>query len=268
MSRGTVSKYSVGTKTKWMFRVDIVGGREGRKQVTRKGFEKRGEAVLALELYLAEARPTADAHTDLGAWLERWIDDREAVGQIRPTTASSYKAKVRYIRDNLPGVELADLTAQQLTSTYVAMANAGLSARTIRYLHTVIKKAMTDAVAQGLIPSNPAATAMPPSTTAAIADERRIWAGEQGWAFLDRDRPMVRQVAWALVMTGGLRRSEMAGLRWGAISGDEITIDTTRASASGGAVVEGKPKTRRGRRTLVLPSSTIDLIREWRLRQA
>ena len=269
MSRGSVAKYKVGNKTRWMFRVDVAGGRVGRKQVTRKGFAKQSDAADALDEFLRTALPSDDAHTDLAGWLDQWIDSREAVEQIRPTTASSYRAKVRYVREHMGGVDLADVTADRITKMYVAMRRKGLSARSVRYLHAVLRKALADAVRMGLLPANPTDAAMPPSTTAAAAAERAVWSAEAGRAFLGWEwLPINRRACWALVLTGGLRRGELAGLRWDAVDGDEVRIERTRSTGTGGVVVEGEPKTAKGRRTVVVPESTAVLLRKWRTTQA
>ena len=236
MSRGSVAKYKVGNKTRWMFRVDVAGGRVGRKQVTRKGFAKQSDAADALDEFLRTALPSDDAHTDLAGWLDQWIDSREAVEQIRPTTASSYRAKVRYVREHMGGVDLADVTADRITKMYVAMRRKGLSARSVRYLHAVLRKALADAVRMGLLPANPTDAAMPPSTTAAAAAERAVWSAEAGRAFLGWEwLPINRRACWALVLTGGLRRGELAGLRWDAVDGDEVRIERTRSTGTGDA---------------------------------
>ena len=269
MSRGSVAKYKVGNKTRWMFRVDVAGGRVGRRQVTRKGFAKQADAARALDDYLKAAQPAASSRTDFAAWLEGWIDSREAVEQIRPTTASSYRAKLRYVRQHLAGVDLADVTAERLTLMYVAMRKAGLSARSVRYLHAIIRKAMSDAVAMGLVPANPTDAALPPSTTAATAKERKVWSEAEGRAFLAWDEiPLSRRVCWALVLTGGLRRGELAGLRWDSVDGDEVRIERTRSVGTGGVVIDGEPKTAKGRRTVVVPQSTAAMLRRWRTAQA
>ncbi|MEM9521542.1 MAG: site-specific integrase [Actinomycetota bacterium] len=271
MSGGKVTKYTDPSgRKRWQFRVDERGGRRGRRQVRRRGFSTQAEAKAALAAYLDEARPDPKAYDfTLEQWLNRWIDDREAVGRIRPTTAASYRAKVRYVRQHLPGMELPDVSPVALTAMYASMRDGGLSARSVRYLHTIVRKAYADAIAMGLVAANPTDGAIPPSTSAATAAERKVWSGAAGRAFLEWDKiPMNRRVCWALVLTGGLRRGELAGLRWSSVDGDEVKIERTRSTGAGGAVVLGEPKTAKGRRTVVVPPSTAAMLRKWRTSQA
>ena len=58
-----------------------------------------------------------------------------------------------------------------------------LSARTIRYVHTILSAALGAAVDSGRLARNPAATAHPPTARQAKAPEMRAWATAQLAAF-------------------------------------------------------------------------------------
>ncbi len=76
---------------------------------------------------------------------------------------ASYRKNVRlHVVPNIGSVPLASLTAVRLDQLYRELekdgradhrAGEGLSARTVRYMHTIISAALVDA---GLIPANPA----------------------------------------------------------------------------------------------------------------
>ena len=48
-------------------------------------------------------------------------------------------------------------------------SGTGLSARTVRYIHTILKAALREAAAQGLLATNPADKAKPPAAREAKA---------------------------------------------------------------------------------------------------
>ncbi len=70
-----------------------------------------------------------------------------------------------------------------------------------------------------------------------------------------------------LAMLGGLRRSEIAGLRWPDITGDQISIERTIAQAPDKRWVEGSPKTAKGRRVVTLPTEAISALEVYRREQ-
>jgi integrase len=74
--------------------------------------------------------------------------------------------------------------------------------------------------------------------------------------------------AWQLALSG-LRRGEIAGLRWVDIDFDanELTINNNRVSA-GGTTVENGPKSATSRRTLPLPDQLVTVLKAARARQA
>jgi integrase len=74
-------------------------------------------------------------------------------------------------------------------------------------------------------------------------------------------------VAWLLALYG-LRRGEVAGLRWDRdvdLDAGTLTVSKTRLSVDG-AVVEGDPKSERGKRTLPLTRAVVRVFRHLRRR--
>jgi integrase len=75
-------------------------------------------------------------------------------------------------------------------------------------------------------------------------------------------------VAWALLLTRGLRRGEVCGLRWKAINLDSafLTVESTRVVVDGVAI-ESTPKTSAGRRSVPLDVSLVEPLRKHRVSQ-
>ena len=255
----------------WAFDV-YVGPRQVRKR--RRGFTTRREAAAAAE---AERSRYADVNDptvlDLGTYLGEWVEQRAATDQIRETTAASYRWIVAQVAEALGTIRLDRLTAAHLDryyhqqSTSGGRTGAGLSARTVRYYHTVIRKALADAVRKGMIPSNVADAADPPSAAAAKAPEPKVWTAEEARAFLSAAWiPEYRRVGWQLAFGTGMRRGELAGLLWSDVDGDQLHIRRTRTLVDG-RLVEGKPKTAKGYRTITISPELAAVLRRWRSSQ-
>jgi hypothetical protein len=101
----------------------------------------------------------------------------------------SFQKNVRlHIAPRIGAVPLASLIGVRLSALYRELessgradhkAGGGLSARTVRYIHTILSAALRDAIETGLIPANPAAKAKPPTAKQARSPERNPWDARQ-----------------------------------------------------------------------------------------
>jgi integrase len=139
-----------------------------------------------------------------------------------------------------------------------------LTGTQVRNVHRVLHNALNYAMRLGYIARNPTeATDKPREDT----EERTVYTPEQIRRFLaavDGDR---LQAMWYLVLATGLRRAELAGLRWRDVALDRepptLAVRTTRTTA-GHQVVEHDPKSRSSRRVLHLDRGTVDVLRRHR----
>jgi integrase len=96
----------------------------------------------------------------------------------------------------------------------------------------------------------------------------KAWTPAQVSAFLDLAADDRWSALWRLAATTGLRRGELAGLRWpdlGLVSG---ALSVNRATVvAGGLAVESEPKTARGRRRMSLDPETVETLKAWRKQQ-
>ncbi len=132
-----------------------------------------------------------------------------------------YRRCLLYVRPKLGQRRLDQLTVGDLNALYSELLKTGkrlreggLSPRSVRYVHVVIQKALSDAVDEGLLARNVASKAKPPSAKSTRAPEMAWWTPLQLWAFLDftADEPLGPLFRFA-AMTG-MRRGEVCGVRW------------------------------------------------------
>ncbi len=141
-----------------------------------------------------------------------------------------------------------------------------LSARTVEYVHALLRKAFNDAVQiERLLSSNPVERAKRPRRE--LSAPSRVWSPAQLTAFLEEAREHRLYAFFHLAAHTGARRGELLNLRWSDIDLDqgEITI-TGSAAVIAGERVEGTTKAGRGR-TISLDAGTVQVLRQHRGQQ-
>ena len=205
---------------------------------------------------------------------ERWLPAKRAT--LAPSTHASYSGNVRvHIIPALGSARLQGLSADVLTRFYAERLRSGgrggkgLSARTVRYLHAIVHKALADALAWGLVVRNVADAAEPPSHTQAKAAPPRTWTAAELRRFLELVSDDRLYALWMLYATTGLRRGEGLGLRWTELDLDAagLLVSTARVTV-GYDVVETAPKSERGYRRVALDPATVAALRAHRSAQA
>lgn len=167
----------------------------------------------------------ADDDPRLDAYLDEWLDRHRA--HVRPATLKSYRQVVRaYLRPHLGDRPLTDLDTATIEALYGDLLAGGgvrgkpLSVRSVRYAHAVLRRALEDALLDGLLTANPAADARPPRPQAVLEevdDDLHVWTGAQARAFLDEVKADVHRNVWHLALgtgRGGRSCSACAGSTW------------------------------------------------------
>jgi integrase len=205
-----------------------------------------------------------DATLTLGEYLDEWFVLQRT--RVEPTTWRSYRNIADfYLRPRLGERPLDAITVRELDLHYVWLLEQGgrggqpLSRATVVYAHTVLHKALADAVTVDLLEHNVAARATLPRI-----DPRRANGYERVAAW---DEPEVRRFLalsahheladlWRVALGTGMRRGELLGLRWQDV---DLSVPHVRVDAAL-AFVDGEPRlkgTKTGRsRVLVLDEGT------------
>ncbi len=258
----------------WQFVVRVPAGDGSRKQMRRRGFPTKKAATAALaEIVADQARGTfvrPSKSTVERYLLETWLPARRV--NLRASTLLGYEKVIRRrIVPFIGAVPVAALDAATLEHFYARLLTEGgrngasLSAKTVANTAGVISTALADAVRLKLVPHNVATDAKLPRRA---QREMNAWSEEEASAFLESVAADRLFPLWRLALATGMRRGELAGLRWRDVNlaTGTVTVASTRVVAD--VVVTGEPKTRAGARVVALDRETTATLVAWRKRQA
>jgi integrase len=198
--------------------------------------------------------------TTTGEYLTRWLSD-----SVRGTVqGSTYRSYGRVVDGHLvPGVgrvKLAKLRPDHIRRLYRSMLDAGKATRTVQYAHALLKRALAQAVMDGLIPRNAAEAVRPPKLK---RDEIQPLNADQVRALLNAADERSRALYTVAVRTG-MRPGEILALRWSDVNLEAGTVQINRALSEGEF---STPKTPRSRRRISLSPATVAALKAHRKRQ-
>src|SRR5918994_115485 len=172
----------------------------------------------------------------LGEYLGRWLAD-SVRDTVRPTTFERYEQIVRlHIHPVLGKVKLKNLTSAHVRGLYREKLDAGLSPRTVQYVHVTLHKALKQAIADGLIPRNATEPVKSPQVR---REEMRPLTAEQARILFEAANSDRLEALYILAVTTRLRQGELLGLKWDDIDLEVGTLQVRRTltTAKGGPVL-------------------------------
>jgi len=196
-------------------------------------------------------------------WVSRWIGLRAAA--LAPRTVESYRSLLDlHIAPTIGSRKLSKLKSRQISAMLEDLIAAGHS-RTAQLVFVLLRAALKSAVRSEKIKVSPCDSVLPPRHRRA---DPRWWTPEElhRFAVFAQDRPFA--LAWQLALCCGLRRGELAGLRWSDIdqAAGLIRIRNQRQRV-GGCLIDAPPKSAAGRRDIPIPPSLIPLLQRQQLLQ-
>lgn len=216
---------------------------------------------------------TEDSRMTLAQWLDRWLETYTA-GTMRESTRRSYRTYVeRYINPRLGDRVISGLTPSDIQKLYTDLLEHGrihnhpqqghrLSGTMVRRIHAMLHSALKAAAQAHLIARNPTEGAALPR----VEDRtRRVLTKAETERFLQtvREDPVWYPFFYT-ELTTGLRKGELCGLQWEDFDEEAGTLAVRRTlhTQPGGTLTTGETKTYAGTRTITLPASTAELLRE------
>jgi len=224
----------------WSFVVDLGPGpgpdgswRE-RRQARRRGFRTRKLAQEAIDVLRNSVRQqtyVTPSSQSVGEFLDEWL--MAVAPALESTTHESYERNMRlHVKPHIGGLRLQQLDPGVLNRLYSNLlregrtdGRGGLSARTVRYIHSILGAAFGAAVKWDRLVRNPVNVAEPPSARKAKSSAMKVWSAEELGRFLTAEQRDRYHPVWLFLATTGCRRGEALGLRW-------QDVDVTRATAT------------------------------------
>ena len=208
-----------------------------------------------------------------GDWMVYWFENH-AKPKIRPTTQENYWGRIRlHINPELGHIPLNKLTQNDLQQFYgrlkkngrkirTEIYGEGLSDRMVRMCHATCRSALEKAKQEGLIRTNPAiGCKLPPKK----AREMQVLDRDELRRFLIQAKVEGYYELFLLELSTGLREGELLALQW-----DDLDFQTgvlninKQVNAVGGGLHFSTPKTKSSIRKIVLPSSVLEVLREYK----
>jgi integrase len=210
------------------------------------------------------------AKTTLAQFLEQWLSHIKA--NVSPRTHERYEeiAKKNLI-PLLGAITLTKLQPMQVSAAYSkALAGGrrdgkgGLSPRTVNHMHRVLKQALTQAVAWQLLNRNPVEAVDPPKVE---RHQMSTYDMVQTAALIDAVRGDRMFIPTLLAVLCGMRRSEIAALRWRNVDlTGQISVVASAEQMNGSVRLK---ETKNSKARVVAMTGTVrDELRAHRLRQA
>jgi integrase len=251
----------------------IVDGR--RKQLRRRYATEREarEALAEVRGQLAQGSYVQPSQLTVRQACDDWLAAKHG---LKPSTVHGHRTSLTPVKVHLGDIAVQDLTKRQIDDLVTALrAGGGQSPtgktrrpwkpRTVNYMLSLLTAVLEDQMRQGHVVRNVAAlvTRVPsdpkPPRTLTAAEVSKVLKHIEGDGYA---------VAWHLALSG-LRRGEIAALRWSDIDLNSGTIAVSRNRLRfGDKVVEGTVKSKASDRKLPLPDNLAATLRAAKSLQA
>jgi len=209
--------------------------------------------------------------TTVAQFFERWLDHVRS--QISPKSHARYSELARKNLVPLIGsISLTKLRPAAISSAYSKAltegrrnGSGGLSSQTVTHMHRVLKQALGQAVKWELLARNPTDAVDPPKTDRRFMQTYDL---DQTAELLEAMRPRRMFIPILLGVLCGMRRGEVAALRWRSVDLTAGRLAVLESAEQVGSNVRYKlPKSGKGR-MLALSASVVEELRTHRARQA
>jgi integrase len=257
---------------------DPLGKPRPERRQTSKTFKTRRDAQAALIRVLGAVED--------GTWV---APSRETFGDWAPQALAALRSEVRgptfdfydritrqHLVPRLGQVPLQRIAPALLKALYADLlasgrldGRGGLSARSVQMIHVTAHRLLAMAVEDGRLQRNPAARVEPPRVE---RQEVAAWDADTLRAFLDFARETEPRLfpAYRLAASTGMRRAEVCGLkkRYLDLDARRLSVIRTLVRTADDGLIEGDPKSVKGRRSIALDARTVVALREHLKRQA
>ena len=216
-----------------------------------------------------EVRKSDDEYT-VAAWLRTWYE-LYAKPNVRTATANRYQLIIEtYTVPRIGNIKLKKLTTRHLQKLYKELLESGrihvgksqdkgLSTTTVHSVHLMLHCALERAVKERLIPRNPCEDCVVPKPRKL---EMKILSPEHMKAYLEAAERRGMLPMFYLELVSGLRKGELAALRWDDldIQGRTISVSKQYVRNPDGSLELTRPKTENSVRLVSVPQTAMELL--------
>jgi integrase len=253
---------TVRQKKPGVWEVRVFTGRDAAGRPTQLSRTVHGTKKEAQQLAaeLTVRRPVKAAGRTVAVLLDMWLDHNEERWAV--TTRRDQASRVDLVKaDPIAKRSVAGLDVEDVDRWHARLRKAGVGDGSIRNQHHVLRAALTQAVRWRWVPMNVAALAPPararraPREAMTVDEVRRVIAAA---ATVDP----AAEIALRIAAVGGLRRGELAALRWSDLHDRLLTVDSAMVVDRNGdeTVVIDAPTKTGNRRTLMVDVETVRLL--------
>jgi integrase len=240
--------------------------RTGRRRIVYGTTRQEAAARLAGLVRERDLQlPAPTGRLTVAKFLSQWLEG-VVKPSVRPSTYGSYRDNVRlHIAPELGRIRVAELSPQDVLAFLSRMTASGLSTRSVRYLHAILRSALSRAVEWGEAGRNVARVVSPPR---AQQEERLPLSQEQARQLLQAVRGDRLEALFTVALGLGLRQGEALGLRWADVDlvNARLWIRHSLQRVDGQFQL-AEPTTPRSRRSLDMPQVVLTAMTAHRARQ-
>ena len=251
-------------RQRWLVRVFLGRDRETRRRQyhnrTIHGTARRAQEYLTKMLRERDlGRRLEGSEITLNEFLDRWFATA-AKPKLRTKSYRSYESLMRrYVRPVLGERILSAIKPLDLQDAYQQLVDRGLSSRTVRYTHSVLRSALRQAIRWRLLLQDPTDGAQLPRLG---RREMRVLNAEQSRIFLGAALKTHYGPVFAVALTTGMRPSEYLALKWSDIDWDRGTVSVVRTlERSAGGWRFAETKRARSRRIIKLQEWVLETLK-------
>lgn len=306
---GSLTKYDTAQGTRWCVRWDLPDADGGqRRQRRKRGFTTKAEAGKYLRHVLSEqdhGRPVERTTETVSEAVESFLTAKRAAGK-QATTLDLWGNVLRvHVVPRLGHLRTSAVTAEHVERMYATLALHGkavhhgggvvcrtagvtcsqvpgcslelheaLSPTMLRHVHTTFRAVLRRSLGErATLPTDAdrARDALPKRTTQRVNPDD-YWTPAQARTFVAATAGHRHGAVFALALATGLRRSELAGLRWPDITLDgdhpHLWVRRTVTSVRGRMVTKDGGKSDAAVREVPLGAMAAHVLREHRKAQA
>jgi integrase len=250
---------------------DPATGKRKRKWHAVRGTKREAQVECArLISGLQEGTCVDPSRMTIAAYLGHWLDYMRA--HVSPRSLECYRELAANILPWIGTTVISKLRPAEIAGMYAHALetgrrdrSGGLSPRTVYHMHVLLKSALAQAVKWEMLSRNPADAIKPPKFERM---QIRVLDTDGAIGLIEAARPRALFVPVLLSVLCGLRRGEVAALRWRDVDLNLGRVSVVASMEQTNDGIRLKPPKSGRSRAVALPALAIEELRRHRLKQA